>query len=94
MRRKIGFIGLGDQGAPMAQGLASSHDLRIWARREASYEPFPLVQGADFPEKIKSYASQNLLGRDLRPPVLGLGRQRTFLYSPSIKEALLAGDSP
>jgi 3-hydroxyisobutyrate dehydrogenase-like beta-hydroxyacid dehydrogenase len=40
MRRKIGFIGLGDQGAPMAQALASSHDLRIWARREASYEPF------------------------------------------------------
>jgi 3-hydroxyisobutyrate dehydrogenase-like beta-hydroxyacid dehydrogenase len=40
MRRKIGFIGLGDQGAPMAQALASAHDLCIWARREASYEPF------------------------------------------------------
>jgi DNA-binding CsgD family transcriptional regulator len=40
MRRKIAFIGLGDQGAPMAQAPASSHDLRIWARREASYEPF------------------------------------------------------
>jgi DNA-binding CsgD family transcriptional regulator len=40
MRRKIALIGLRDQGAPMAQAAASSHDLRIWARREASYEPF------------------------------------------------------
>lgn len=45
MRRKVGFIGLGDQGAPMAQALAPCHDLFLWARREASYAPF---EGLEF----------------------------------------------
>ena len=35
----VGFIGLGDQGAPMARALAdSSFDLHVWARRPASLE--------------------------------------------------------
>ncbi len=37
MKRRIGFIGLGDQGAPMAAALAEYHDLYVWARRDASY---------------------------------------------------------
>lgn len=38
MTRRIGWIGLGDQGAPMARALAASDDidLHVWARREAS----------------------------------------------------------
>ncbi|MBD9508168.1 NAD(P)-dependent oxidoreductase [Ensifer sp. ENS07] len=36
--RRVGFIGLGDQGAPMATGIAEKHDLHVWARRESSYE--------------------------------------------------------
>jgi 3-hydroxyisobutyrate dehydrogenase len=42
-RRKIrvGFIGLGSQGAPMARRIVDAgHSLAIWARREASLEPF------------------------------------------------------
>lgn len=33
----VGFIGLGDQGAPMATAIAELHMLHVWARREASY---------------------------------------------------------
>jgi 3-hydroxyisobutyrate dehydrogenase-like beta-hydroxyacid dehydrogenase len=37
--RSVGFIGLGDQGAPMARALAESGlDLHVWARRSASLE--------------------------------------------------------
>ncbi len=38
---KVGFIGLGDMGLPMAQRIQSQgHDLVLWARREASLAPF------------------------------------------------------
>jgi 2-hydroxy-3-oxopropionate reductase len=38
---KIGFIGLGLMGRPMAQHLAAAgHELHLWARRAASLEPF------------------------------------------------------
>ena len=37
--RTVGFIGLGDQGAPMARALADSRfDLHVWARRPASLD--------------------------------------------------------
>ncbi len=39
MRRNVGFIGLGDHDATMAQALAPSRDLFLWARREASNAP-------------------------------------------------------
>lgn len=35
---KVGFIGLGDQGAPMATAIADHFELHVWARRPASYE--------------------------------------------------------
>ncbi|MCK9899607.1 MULTISPECIES: NAD(P)-dependent oxidoreductase [Parafrankia] len=38
---KVGFIGLGSMGLPMAQRLAAQgHDLTVYARRAASLEPF------------------------------------------------------
>ena len=38
---KIGFIGLGLMGRPMALHLArAGHELHLWARRPASLEPF------------------------------------------------------
>lgn len=38
---QIGFIGLGLMGRPMAQHLAAAgHQLHLWARREASLDPF------------------------------------------------------
>jgi 3-hydroxyisobutyrate dehydrogenase-like beta-hydroxyacid dehydrogenase len=37
----LGFIGLGSQGAPMAQALIDAgHDTVLWARRPESVEPF------------------------------------------------------
>ena len=38
---RVGFVGLGSQGAPMAQMIhRAGHDLTLWARRAASLEPF------------------------------------------------------
>lgn len=38
---RVGFVGLGDQGAPIAQRIAASdHECFVWARREQSLEPF------------------------------------------------------
>jgi 3-hydroxyisobutyrate dehydrogenase-like beta-hydroxyacid dehydrogenase len=35
----VGFIGLGDQGAPMARAVGESeHDLHVWARRPESLQ--------------------------------------------------------
>ena len=34
---RVGFIGLGDQGAPMATAIAERYPLHVWARRETSY---------------------------------------------------------
>jgi len=35
----VGFVGIGDQGAPMAARIGSAgFDLAVWARREAAYE--------------------------------------------------------
>jgi 3-hydroxyisobutyrate dehydrogenase-like beta-hydroxyacid dehydrogenase len=39
MTGKVGFIGLGDQGGPMAAAIAPAFDLQVWARRPASYAP-------------------------------------------------------
>ena len=36
---RVGFIGLGDQGAPMAQAIAESgHPLTVWARRRETID--------------------------------------------------------
>ncbi|MFI0349366.1 NAD(P)-dependent oxidoreductase [Actinomadura sp. 9N407] len=38
---RVGFIGLGGQGAPMARRITEAgHPLTLWARRPASLEPF------------------------------------------------------
>lgn len=38
---KVGFIGLGSQGGPMARRLIESgHDVTLWARRAEAYAPF------------------------------------------------------
>lgn len=39
--RRVGFIGLGSQGAPMARRIIDAgYDTTLWARRPASLEPF------------------------------------------------------
>ncbi|GFG51212.1 6-phosphogluconate dehydrogenase [Mycolicibacterium agri] len=38
---RVGFIGLGSQGAPMARRIVDAgYDLTVWARRAATLEPF------------------------------------------------------
>lgn len=38
---RVGFIGLGDQGAPMADAiLEAGHELHVWARRPETVEPY------------------------------------------------------
>ncbi|RDH78420.1 NAD(P)-dependent oxidoreductase [Mycolicibacterium moriokaense] len=38
---RVGFIGLGSQGGPMARRIVEGgHDLTLWARRPATLEPF------------------------------------------------------
>ena len=38
---RVGFVGLGSQGAPMARRIVESgYETMIWARRAASLEPF------------------------------------------------------
>ncbi|RYG39904.1 hypothetical protein EON79_23530, partial [bacterium] len=36
--QQVGFIGLGDQGAPMARAIAQKHVLHVWARRPEAYD--------------------------------------------------------
>src|SRR6202042_3003759 len=37
---KIGFVGLGDQGAPMAEAISEAgFELHVWARRPESFDP-------------------------------------------------------
>ncbi|MFF9458649.1 NAD(P)-dependent oxidoreductase [Streptomyces flaveolus] len=48
-RPVVGWIGLGDQGAPMAQAIAElGHDLHVWARR-----PQSLQAVADYPHAVE-----------------------------------------
>lgn len=56
---KVGFIGLGDQGGPMAVAIAEAgHELHAWARREAS---FNAIAGA----KCVRHAELSSLVRDV-----------------------------
>jgi 3-hydroxyisobutyrate dehydrogenase len=38
--RRVGFIGVGSQGGPMARQVAAAYPTSLWARRAASLEPF------------------------------------------------------
>ncbi len=54
MKRRVGFIGLGDQGVPMAAALAERHDLYVRARREVAYAEIgdASFQRAESPERL------------------------------------------
>jgi hypothetical protein len=39
-KANVGFVGLGDQGAPMAEALIGAHSLYLWARRPETVQPF------------------------------------------------------
>lgn len=55
---KCGFIGLGNQGAPMARRmLDAGYDLVLWARRPETLEPFAETS-ARFADSIQALAEQ------------------------------------
>jgi 3-hydroxyisobutyrate dehydrogenase len=48
---RVGFVGLGDQGAPMAQRIVDAgFPLTVWARRPASLEPFARTAARTAPD--------------------------------------------
>jgi 3-hydroxyisobutyrate dehydrogenase len=72
MIMKVGFIGLGDQGAPMARAIGEEHcELHVWGRRELSVAPFRLVGARIHDTPLSLAAAVDLLslcvvsGRDV-----------------------------
>ncbi|MGI8329391.1 NAD(P)-dependent oxidoreductase [Actinomadura scrupuli] len=58
---RVGFIGLGSQGAPMARRIIDAdYSMTLWARRQASLEPF-----ADTPAKVAESPADLAAASDL-----------------------------
>lgn len=58
---RVGFIGLGSQGGPMARRIVDAgHPTTLWARRPASLEPY-----ADTPAKIAASPAELAAASDL-----------------------------
>ena len=58
---RVGFIGLGSQGGPMARRIAEAgFETTLWARRQASMEPY-----ADTPAKTASSPAEMAAASDL-----------------------------
>ncbi|HWS92944.1 MAG TPA: NAD(P)-dependent oxidoreductase [Mycobacterium sp.] len=58
---KVGFIGLGSQGGPMARRIVEGgYDTTLWARRPATLEPF-----ADTPAKVAESPAELAAGSEL-----------------------------
>jgi 3-hydroxyisobutyrate dehydrogenase len=50
---RVGFIGLGSQGAPMARRIVDAgYPTTLWARRPATLEPFAGTAGAASPAAL------------------------------------------
>src|SRR4051812_17872968 len=58
---RIGFIGLGSQGGPMARRIVDGgYETTLWARRRATLEPF-----ADTPAKVAGSPAELAKASDL-----------------------------
>ncbi len=58
---RVGFIGLGSQGGPMARRIVEAgHETTLWARRPATLEPF-----ADTPAKVAGSPAELAAASDL-----------------------------
>ncbi|HSS26187.1 MAG TPA: NAD(P)-binding domain-containing protein, partial [Mycobacterium sp.] len=58
---KVGFIGLGSQGGPMARRIVEGgYPMTLWARRPATLEPF-----ADTPAKVAESPAEVAAASDL-----------------------------
>jgi 3-hydroxyisobutyrate dehydrogenase-like beta-hydroxyacid dehydrogenase len=77
---RVGFIGLGDQGAPMAAAIArGGFDLRVWARRPQSLEAVRDIEPAVCPSVVELGRQSDLVclclreDRDVEDVVFGTG---------------------
>lgn len=84
---RVGFIGLGSQGGPMARRIAGGFQTTLWARREASLEPYK-----DTPAKTAGSPAELGAASDLVCLcVVGDDDVRQVLYGES---GVLAGLAP
>lgn len=61
--RRVGFIGVGNQGAPIAARIAKGgYPLHIWARRSASTEPFQSLAAAIEPSPAALGSACDMVG--------------------------------
>ncbi|MDQ0320848.1 3-hydroxyisobutyrate dehydrogenase-like beta-hydroxyacid dehydrogenase [Pararhizobium capsulatum DSM 1112] len=63
---RVGFIGLGDQGAPMAAAIAAKFDLHVWARRAVSFEALGNARHVREKDPVELAANVDLLCLCLR----------------------------
>lgn len=85
---RVGFIGLGSQGAPMARAIVEGgFETTLWARRPASLEPYAdtAAKSASTPAELAAHSDVACLC------VIGDDDIRELAYGPS---GLLAGMQP
>jgi 3-hydroxyisobutyrate dehydrogenase-like beta-hydroxyacid dehydrogenase len=63
---RVGFIGLGDQGAPMASAIAGKFDLHVWARRAVSFDALGNARHVREADPVELAANVDLLCLCLR----------------------------
>ena len=63
---RVGFIGLGDQGAPMAAAIAAKFDLHVWARRAVSFDALGNARHVKEADPVELAANVDLLCLCLR----------------------------
>ncbi|WP_313198186.1 NAD(P)-dependent oxidoreductase [Rhizobium sp.] len=82
---EVGFIGLGDQGAPMAAAIAERFRLHAWARRDTSYEALGDVPFTRHATAVELAAAVSILCVCLRTDA-----ELTELLSNGVLDALPA----
>jgi 3-hydroxyisobutyrate dehydrogenase-like beta-hydroxyacid dehydrogenase len=77
---RVGFVGLGKQGAPIAHRIiAAGYPTTLWARRDESLEPFRTTEAATVSSPAALGAASDILGvcvvddDDVRAVLLGPG---------------------
>jgi 3-hydroxyisobutyrate dehydrogenase len=84
----VGFIGLGDQGAPMASAIVKKgYRLHLWARRPAVLDPFVLLGAIPHESPASLAAAVDHLGIC----VVDESDVRSLLYSCGVMSALRPG---
>lgn len=86
-RLKVGFIGLGDQGGPMAEAISETHDLHVWARRPETLAPFAATAVRRM-DSAKSVASSVAILCLCLP---GDAELETLLWGDGLMESLASG---